>query len=321
MVSRYFDLDDWKQVDAMYRSRALDYPEIGHCMVPLVDLANHAAGEITAAVYEKDEDGNAVLLLRPGKAVREGEEVTISYGDEKGACEMLFSYGFLEHDRTSAETMFLDLSIPHDDVYRTAKMRIADCAPGFKLIDAGDGEVDWAGDFIWLLCVNHEDGLDFELARTADGSDEEMHAFFRDQKITGGAAQIYTMLGQSNLWDVFRLRAIAILQQRMFEQLQILNYTQRQMEEAAHGAGTNVRDKPYEQAMQLRKLEGELLECAYEDFERQVSLSCILWGEHLVLLGPSQSVVEAKDDGPALPAATLRTPHINALSMVALEGV
>ena len=66
------DFDDWLQVDAMYRSRALDYPQIGHCMVPCVDLANHVAHEGTIAIYEKDAAGNAVLVLRDGKTLHEG---------------------------------------------------------------------------------------------------------------------------------------------------------------------------------------------------------------------------------------------------------
>ena len=70
LVQDHLDFDDWLQVDAMYRSRALDYPNIGHCMVPCVDIANHSAGEDTVAIYEKDADGNAVLLLRYGKKVK-----------------------------------------------------------------------------------------------------------------------------------------------------------------------------------------------------------------------------------------------------------
>ena len=263
------DFDDWLQVDAMYRSRALDFPGIGHCMVPCIDLANHVAGESTIAIYEKDNDGNAVLLLREGKTVKEGEEVTITYGDEKGACEMLFSYGFLEFDRQSAETLFLSLAIPDNDTYRSAKMRIAECAPGFKLIDAGDGEFDWKGDFIWLLCVNAEDGLRFELARTVDGSDEEMQTFYGEHELTGGGAQLYSLLGKSELWDVYRLRAISILQSRIFDQLQVLYGTQEDLEAMPHGDGTEIRQMCYEQAMQLRRLEFELLERAYEDFEKQ----------------------------------------------------
>lgn len=81
---------DWKTVDAMYRSRALDLPNIGHSMVPCIDMANHAAGDSTSALYETDGDGNAILVLRESKGLAANTEVTITYGDEKGACEVNF---------------------------------------------------------------------------------------------------------------------------------------------------------------------------------------------------------------------------------------
>jgi hypothetical protein len=71
--------DDWKQVDAMYRSRALEFPGIGDAMVPCIDMANHAAGADTGALYETDEYGNAILMLREGKNMSVGEEITITY--------------------------------------------------------------------------------------------------------------------------------------------------------------------------------------------------------------------------------------------------
>lgn len=71
--------DSWKLVDAMYRSRALDLPGTGHAMVPCIDMANHASGELTCALYETDVDGNGILLLREGKSLIDGEEVTITY--------------------------------------------------------------------------------------------------------------------------------------------------------------------------------------------------------------------------------------------------
>lgn len=71
-------LDDWVLVDAMYRSRALDLPGTGESMVPCVDMANHASGDETVALYETDEDGNALLLLREGKSLKAGDEVTIT---------------------------------------------------------------------------------------------------------------------------------------------------------------------------------------------------------------------------------------------------
>jgi hypothetical protein len=70
--------EDWMLVDAMYRSRALEFPGAGDCMMPCVDMANHASGEVTAALYETDEDGNGLLLLREGKTIVQGEEITIT---------------------------------------------------------------------------------------------------------------------------------------------------------------------------------------------------------------------------------------------------
>lgn len=182
----------------------------------------------------------------------------------------------------TAETLFLSLTIPEDDIARIAKSQIAQCAPGFKLIDVTDkaedgkysqnsGDIDWKGDFIWLLCVNQADGLRFELARTVDSEGEEVQATFRGQELTQGASDLRRLLAQSDLWDVYRLRAIVILQQRVFDQLQVLFSTQEDVEGALHGDDEGVRETPYQLALKLRRLEFELLEKAYEDFEKQVS--------------------------------------------------
>ena len=72
-------LDDWKVVDAFYRSRALEFPGVGDAMVPFIDMANHASGEEIVALYEVDEAGNGLLLLREGKALEAEDEVTITY--------------------------------------------------------------------------------------------------------------------------------------------------------------------------------------------------------------------------------------------------
>ena len=62
----------------MYRSRALEFPGIGDAMVPCIDMANHASGDATVALYETDEHGNGLLLLREGKELHKGEEITIT---------------------------------------------------------------------------------------------------------------------------------------------------------------------------------------------------------------------------------------------------
>lgn len=271
LVHGSLEFDDWLQIDAMYRSRALELPGIGHCMVPCLDLANHEPHEGTIAIYEKDFEGNAVLLLRDQKKIDRDDEVTITYGDEKGACEMLFSYGFLEANRQSADTLFLDLSVPDSDATRAAKMAVASCAPGVKIFSSSDGNISWTGEYIWLLCVNEEDGLQFKIAQTVDG-DGKMHAFFDDHELSDGAAELYSLLDGHELREVYHLRAVVILQQRVLEQMQVLYSTQDELEQIPHGKGTEIRDRAYEQAMQLRRLEFELLERAYEEFEKQVRL-------------------------------------------------
>ena len=74
----HLTFDDWKQVDAIYRSRALEFPGIGDVMVPCLDMASHASGDATVASYETDVRGNVVLLLRDGQNVTSGQEVTIT---------------------------------------------------------------------------------------------------------------------------------------------------------------------------------------------------------------------------------------------------
>jgi hypothetical protein len=73
-----FSMDDWRYIDAAYRSRMVDLPGSGHSMVPCIDMANHVAGPDVRALYDVDSDGNAILQLRWGQSIQPGDEVTIS---------------------------------------------------------------------------------------------------------------------------------------------------------------------------------------------------------------------------------------------------
>ncbi|KAL8811871.1 MAG: hypothetical protein Q9200_001459 [Gallowayella weberi] len=257
--------EDWKQVDAMYRSRALDLPGTGHAMVPYIDMANHASGDETVALYDTDSDGNAVLLLRGGKTLKPDDEVTITYGDEKGACEMLFSYGFIEDTMASARELFLDLAIPDDDPLKLAKKSISRSAPGFKLFQKGDA-VDWEGDFVWLVCVNEEDGLRFGLVQTIDGK-QELKVLWKDIEMSPESSFANLLKGE-RLWDVFQLRATIIIQGRVEQQLLALERrkaTSSPMPDGDKNTGTLHR------IILLRELEETLMLQAYDELEKKVS--------------------------------------------------
>ncbi len=261
-------LKDWKHVDALYRSRALDLPGTGHAMVPCIDMANHASGDHTSALYDTDSNGNATLVLLEGKSIPAGEEVTITYGDEKGACEMLFSYGFIEDNMDSAREVFLDLKIPDDDPLKLAKNAISNSPPGFRLFTQGLSTV-WEGPYIWLLCINEEDGLEFRTLQTNDG-ERELKVFWNDTEITD-ASTIGLLLKQHPLWDVFRLRVVTILQERVESQLMSLERSKTRLESNEHSySSESISLSIRRYVLRLRDLEESLLLQAYQEFENQV---------------------------------------------------
>ena len=260
--------EDWKMVDAMYRSRALDLPGTGHAMVPFIDMANHASGNETVALYETDKSGNAILALRDGKKLKKGHEITITYGDKKGASEMLFSYGFIESETASAQELFLDLDIPTDDPLRKAKKAAFDVAPGFKL-SMVNGKTRWDGPFVWLACINEEDGLDMKMLQTVDGK-SELAVFWHGSLIFGIRA-LQDALQSDRMWDLFQLRASAIVQARIEQQITGLEESSdcRWGDLAADTHG-DVDWERLEMARQLADLEAHFLLQADEDLEEEV---------------------------------------------------
>ena len=231
-------------------------------MVPLIDMGNHASGEETVALYDTDNDGNAILLLRDGKSVKPGSEITITYGDEKGACEMLFSYGFIEDSMASAKELFLDLDIPNDDPLKIAKKHVSRSPPGFRIFNHG-GPIGWEGPFVWLFCVNEEDGLEFKLLQSSDG-DRELKVFWNNNEIAD-VSGLQELLQADPRWDVFQLRAAVTLRDRIAQQLSALHECKSGLPLVPdHSSRSHY-------AMRLRNLEEELMVQAYELFEDQVS--------------------------------------------------
>lgn len=183
------------------------------------------------------------------------------YGDEKGACENIFSYGFLEDSVTSARAMFLDLDIPDDDPLRPAKMVVNTAAPGFRIYEKED-HTDWESDFVWLVVINEEDGLDFKLRQTIDGQ-REIQGFWNEFELND-TSKLRNYLEQDPQWQVYQLRAVVLLQNRIQAQLQTLQ------EVGNPGRDATIRERPWQLAGRLRSLELKMLQKAEQDFEDQV---------------------------------------------------
>lgn len=257
-------LQDWKIVDAMYRSRALELPHgMGDSMVPVLDMANHSTDDKHNARFRLDGDGNVQLVIRDDRVVKAGEEITIMYGCG-GACEMIFSYGFLEKEAQSAREMFLDLSIPMDDPLRRAKIEFSREAPGVRLYTDTAGRIKWESSFVWWACINEEDGLLFRVLQGIDGS-MELKATWKGSEL--GADDLYEVLNKDPLWKVFLLRAVVLIQQRVEMQGMNLSQSQEAFDQSlGHGDTVPVLDM----IARLRELEMELLTSSYQSFEEEV---------------------------------------------------
>jgi len=257
-------------------------------------MANHASFDNSSALYEFDSDGNAVLILKPGRSVRSGEEINISYGSEKGACEMIFSYGFLDQVERANE-LFLDLRPESDDPLGQAKLMKSGVAPGVRIFQSdttrGENEVEWESDWIWFVIVNHEDGLEFKVSRqvtsptTSSSSSfeedperevEELHCFWKDVEITSAINFKSLLENDTQMWNVYQLRAITLILQRVDEQSNKLSQSEAQVsyakvqgeDEFEDEVGTSVRKPVRDLALNLRKLEEKLLKDLYMQLEK-----------------------------------------------------
>lgn len=162
---------------------------------------------------------------------------------------------------TSARVMFLSLDIPDDDPLRPAKVFVSTAAPGFRIFEKS-GNIDWESDFIWLVIVNEEDGLDFKIRQTTDGK-REIQALWKDNDLDD-TTKLRRYLCEDPLWDVYQLRATVLLQGRVERQLEILKERVNLKREPS------IREVPWSLATRLRKLELEMLERAMDAFENQV---------------------------------------------------
>lgn len=183
------------------------------------------------------------------------------YGDEKGACENIFSYGFLEDNVTSAKVMFLGLDIPDDDPLRPAKMFVSTAAPGFRIFEDGDS-IAWESNYIWLAVINEEDGLDFRIRQTIDGK-RDIQAFWKEEELND-TSKLREYLQEDPVWDVFQLRATVLLQNRIDEQKEAIQATQGLAQDLT------VRDVPWRLAERLRNLELDMLVRAAAMLDSQV---------------------------------------------------
>lgn len=262
-------INDWKLADAIYRSRAFELPHgVGHSMLPALDMANHTGYDANNARFQINEDGNAQLVVRADRSIKTEEEVTITYG-YGGACEMIFSYGFLDPGLENAKELFLSFTVPDDDPLKRAKVEFAGEAPGVKIYVDDSDEAKWEGPLVWWACVNEEDGLDFQLLRQTNGA-TELRAVWKGENLR--ADNLHDVLMKDPLWEVFLLRAIVLVQSRVEMQGRELSLSQESFDTGMEHEENDL--DVVDMVNRLRDQEMELLAKSYQTLETQVSFSC-----------------------------------------------
>ena len=259
-------VDDWVLADAWYRSRCLELPNIGDAMVPGLDMINHSSSP--TAYYEVNGNNDVVLLMRPGCMAPRGHEVTISYGEAKSAAEMLFSYGFIDRESTARE-LTLHLEPFADDPLAKAKLHIFKGPPAVKLSQKGQA-VTWHSPFVYLMCLNEEDGLEFRLLQDAAG-ERQLRLLWQGDDVTERAADFEALTQNHDLCEVFRLRAIAVLHERVEAQLAGLRGGPPKDQLQPLIAAGLLKEECVEAAEALKTVEGPILEAAAQALESEVS--------------------------------------------------
>jgi hypothetical protein len=265
IVGKDITLRDWIWVDALFRSRSFDLPYSGVACVPGLDLANHSSTEASAHFVQDPETAAVTLLLRKGSSVRAGEEVTISYGKDKPAAEMLFNYGFIDSSSSVQK-----LVLPLDELLNEAasvdallgpKLQVFDAAPMLELKIDDKGKARWSAPFLPIFSVHEQDGLSFRVEERQGQQSQRM--LWRGKDITAMVGMFEVFINAHDVRDVVELRAVSSVIGVVEKQLDRI----RQVPQGPEGE--EVRQEVRQAALQLRGLETDILEKCLSAFREE----------------------------------------------------
>ncbi|KAI1649069.1 SET domain-containing protein [Daldinia loculata] len=281
-IDESITIRDWILLDALYRSRSLGLPKSGESMVPCLDLVNHSSR--ANAYFDENSEGEVVLYLRKGCVAPVGSEITIDYGQEKSPAEMLFSYGFIDPN-SAARSITLLLEPLEDDPLAIPKLHAFGTPPKLKLEEDESGVPHWTAPFVYLMCLNEEDGLRFRVLQETDGS-RHLKVFWQDIDITDVSNTMKDLIRDHELHQIFELRAVTVIMGIIQQQLEQLISTQNG-DSVVELASTEV----YQAISQLRSLETSILQKSIQvlDEQRDQLLRDDTVVQYLTMMGSDQN--------------------------------
>lgn len=175
----------------------------------------------------------------------------------------------------------MDLSLPDDDPLGVAKNIFCRSTPGLKLStedsldqsgSVAESNISWDSPLVWWASVNEEDGLYIGVAQRTDGT-KELEATWKGEKVQS-PNQLQGLLAADPSWEIFKLRAVVLVLERVETQLSQLHQTEQILENLRENEDlfkTLFRPEILSLVSRLRKLEGALLQSAIESLIEQVS--------------------------------------------------
>ncbi|CAI4215400.1 unnamed protein product [Parascedosporium putredinis] len=189
-------------------------------------MANHSPQPV--ASYEESPDYEVTLRLRPGATVAAGEEVTITYGENKSAAEILFSYGFIDVEGAKRE-LVLPLTTFEDDPLIQAKLHSFK-KPPMANFSLQDGQGSWKSPFAYYMCLNEEDGLEFRVLQDLEGG-RQLKVFWQDEDVTDRVESFDLLIDSHDLSQIFRLRVVTVMEELVSNHLERMGSTNSPEEE------------------------------------------------------------------------------------------
>jgi hypothetical protein len=124
------------------------------------------------------------------------------------------------------------------------------------------------------MLLNEEDGLEFRMLQQTDGLRSHLKVFWLGSDVTDATSTFESLISHHPLRDVFKLRAIALLQDRIRQQLERLYESDNEVELVADTplVGPDRRSN----AIFLRKSERLTLEKAFATADTQVSVAPVI---------------------------------------------
>jgi hypothetical protein len=130
-----------------------------------------------------------------------------------------------------------------------------------------EGEIKWESPCLYLICLNEEDGLEFRMLQQNDGSRSDLKMFWLECDVTDESTGFETLISLHELKDIFRLRVLALLHDRIRQQLERL-YDSHDIVSSI--TGNSPSSGHHGVAMQLRSVEKSILEAAFASVDKQV---------------------------------------------------